>query len=220
MSIAPLYPIAALGAMGAAAGSMKMAAGAAGGFADVLGAAVERVAEPSPSGEPPPTQQQLAEQMAAARGPAGRESLYRELTGRSPDYPGEPINLEDVRLHSQSRLSQLGREIHQQLAVAGIDVNEPIRVQVAGDGRLVVGDHPQREAIEKLLNEDSALANDLRQLHATFDLLRAADAHHEFATAYAKDPVNAVSQFAQLFDAKPGPHQSTLVLDGQQVYVE
>lgn len=210
MNPALLYP-AAIGAAGVMAGATRHAAGAAGSFAQALNVAAEGASGGQEASSRLKAQQALAGRVASAEGPHGLESLYRALAGRAPRYPGEPIHLEDMRSHAQERLADLGREVRDRVDAAGLDASQPIRIQIGVDGRVVVaGDHPDREAIEKLLNADPELANQLRQIAAAFDMLRAADEHQEFAAAYAQDPARAVAQFSHLFDG--GEHDPVQLL--------
>lgn len=183
MSMSAIYPAAgALAAMAVPTG--KAAGAAADSFASYLDAAANQT-------------------FAAVQNLGGSPTLEdQEKLAASLAAAGDAVQVNDIRQSAETRLESLGREITSRLAALGIELTEPLAVQVAADGRLVVGEHPQRDAIEKMLNEDPKLANQLRELSAQFSLLHAADQHLEFLDAYEQDPVAAVKQFAHLFRDK------------------
>lgn len=208
MSISPLLA-GMIGGLGGVADPVKQVAGAAGSFAAYLGAAVENtveeVAAVAESDERVKDQQDLAQRFASTQNELSwRESMFRDLTGRDPAYPGEPVRFEEVARYAEERLVTIGQEVSQRLREAGIDPGLGIRVSVGHDGRLIVPNHPEREKIEQLLNEDPELAGELRRLTATFEMVRAAKEHLEFAAAYRQDPIAAVAQHAHLFNGSNG----------------
>ena len=72
----------------------------------------------------------------------------------------------------QRRIEQLAQRIKQQLEAAGIDLAEPLTLTGDGLGGISAGDHPQKAAIESLLESDVLLLRDFERL---------ADEHQELA---------------------------------------
>ena len=71
------------------------------------------------------------------------------------------------------RIEQLAERIRQQLEAAGIDMSQPLSLTSDGLGGISAGDHPQRAAIESLLESDVLLLRDFERL---------ADEHQSLAT--------------------------------------
>jgi len=124
---------------------------------------------------------------------------------------GERLNLEELRAKAEQALSGLHGRIAARLEEAGIEFGGGFRLQISAEGALSVTGHPQREEIARTLEQDGPLAEGLRSVFATLDLVAAADGHRNFARAYESDPVAAVEQFRELFSNDP-PSQS-LVID-------
>jgi hypothetical protein len=133
-------------------------------------------------------------------------TLLGELLTGQPQKPGETgIDLAEVRRQADVLRDDLQRRLQQVLATVGITGGLEVRLRVNPDDASVevVGNHPQRVAIEGLLASDSQLSQDFRNLTAIDQLLHAADTTREFAEAYEKNPWQAVAQFSELFGSSP-----------------
>ncbi len=140
--------------------------------------------------------------LAPARNPHS-QLLSESLTGQPLISGDGSIEIEDIRTHADALQDSLQRRIHELLERSGIKHDSAVQLRVSPlDGQLEVeGDTPQRAVIEAALASDPSIAADFRQLSAMRSLLAAADKHTEFAEAYARDPYQAVDDFAELFDA-------------------
>ena len=134
--------------------------------------------------------------------PAGNciSSLIGALHGVEPDQNGN-ISIEDLRQKYQENNAEYGRKLTTLLKNAGVDTGTAMEFRVDGKGRVrEVSGHPQKERIEKIINEDHPeAANRIREQSALASFLKAADDYLEFAAAYAKDPKAAVARYAGLF---------------------
>ncbi len=140
--------------------------------------------------------------LAPARNP--HSQLLSELLTGQPLISGDgSIEIEDIRTHADALQDSLQRRIHELLERAGIKLDDTVQLKVSPlDGQLEVeGDTPQRAVLEAALASDPSIAADFRQLSAMRSLLAAAREHTEFAEAYARDPYQAVADYAELFDA-------------------
>ncbi|MBN2024509.1 MAG: hypothetical protein JW809_17145 [Pirellulales bacterium] len=139
---------------------------------------------------------------------AGRlmESLAQGLFwGVEPRADGS-IRIEDIGKAYEEHLSSLKSQVAGLLEQNGIDRSQAFRLTVDAAGNVVVaGDHPDKEKIEALFQDQPELANEFRHVSATASLLRAADESKAFQAAYAKDPQGAVRQYAHLFSGVNSP---------------
>jgi hypothetical protein len=106
----------------------------------------------------------------------------------------------------QELKSSLQERIRNLLTAHGIDDSNPLDLQIAGDGHVVVSnDHPQKEQIEQLLRENPDIRDDFAKYSAQSSLFDAAQEAIAFQKEYARDPVGAVQRFSYLFDATAKP---------------
>ena len=123
-----------------------------------------------------------------------------DMFGAKPGADGS-IHVEDVRANYAERFEDFTQKLTGLLKKAGIDRGCEAILRSDGEGKIrVANNHPEREKIEALFENNPELANEFRGLSGTASLLRAADEHSKFAAAYAKDPTAAVQQFSHLFD--------------------
>lgn len=80
-------------------------------------------------------------------------------SGAAVDPTSEPlIHLEDMRRAAELSLAEFKRMLRQALADAGVDTSQPIRLESDGHGGItLVGDHPDRDKIEKIFEESPDL---------------------------------------------------------------
>ncbi|MBN2295710.1 MAG: hypothetical protein JXM70_24980 [Pirellulales bacterium] len=123
-----------------------------------------------------------------------------DLFGAEPRADGS-INIEDIRANYAQRFEDFAGKLSALLKKTGIDRGCASILRSDGQGKIrVANNHPQRENIEALFENNPELANEFRGLSGTASFLRAADEHSKFAAAYAKDPEAAVRMFSHLFD--------------------
>lgn len=144
--------------------------------------------------------------------------LIAELLTGKPQV-GDEVELDfgDIRYRADSLQQDLELRIAEALQAAGVDLGEEVRLRFSPvDGRLeIVGDSPERGAIESVLSADESIAADLRQLAAMRSLISAAEQSSEFADAYETDPFEAAEGFATLFESNEG-----IYLTGSSLLVE
>ena len=87
------------------------------------------------------------------------------------------------------RLESLAARIKQQLAEAGIDVSQPLTLTDDGLGGIAAQGHPQRAAIEELLESDVLLLRDFDRLHDDYEAAAASDSSlpDDFGLIISKD---------------------------------
>lgn len=166
-------------------------------FAEALDAAKGLLGEKSePSAVPT--------KIAPAKNP--NSQLLSELLTGQPLISGDgSIEIADIRTNADALQDSLQRRIQELLERSGIKLDDTVQLRVSPlDGQLEVeGDTPQRAVLEAALASDPSIAADFRQLSAMRSLMAAADKQTEFAEAYARDPYQAVDDYAELFDTGP-----------------
>ncbi len=191
-------------------------------FADVLQAAL---------GQTPDAGETL-ESASAGIGPAATGglnaahdphlTLLSELLTGQPQRPGQVgIELADVRLRAEELRDDLERRLQVAFSDAGIAGGLEVRLRVnPDDGAVeVVGDYPQRVALEGLFADDPQLSQDFRKLTAIDQLLQAAEMQPEFAREYGLNPWSAMARFPELFgDARAAA--LTLSANGSEVRLD
>ncbi|WP_419778438.1 hypothetical protein [Maridesulfovibrio sp.] len=75
----------------------------------------------------------------------------------------------------------------------------------------VKGDHPDKDKIEQLFQDDPDLSNDFRGISALSSLVEAGKEYLEFAKAYEKDPYEAVARFGHLFNGMNNEEFSMII---------
>jgi len=141
-------------------------------------------------------------------------SLLSELlTGRASEDSLHGVSISDIRQHADNLQHGIERRIQEALSVAGIQVDEPLRIRISEfDGSLeVASDHKQRALIESVLAQDKDLAADVRRLMSLGQLVSAADQDRKFAEAYKDNPWQAVADFSHLFESGRANEMKVLV---------
>jgi hypothetical protein len=70
----------------------------------------------------------------------------------------------------KQRADELGQQIEQQLAIAGIQLSEPVELISDGQGGIAVAtDHPQAAAIQAVLSSDILLERDFTMLSGDYE---------------------------------------------------
>lgn len=96
------------------------------------------------------------------------------------------------------------RRLHEALLASGIDTSRPVELQAASnDGPpAVVGEHPDKEAIEALFEQDPGLIGDLHRAGSLARMIRAGEDADEFQAAFRANPESAVARYAHLFSSR------------------
>ncbi|UXY14173.1 hypothetical protein N8I74_12680 [Chitiniphilus purpureus] len=83
------------------------------------------------------------------------------------------LRLSDIRSKAASELKRYGDDLVTHLTQQGVTV--PPAIQIAGteDGRItVLGEHPAKEQIETLVNNDTRLLKWFKEIEVLFEILR------------------------------------------------
>jgi hypothetical protein len=114
------------------------------------------------------------------------------LAGDNSLADGPGLGVGDIA----SQVGQLMEDVHtaiaNRLAAVGLDPASEFDLSIDAAGQLVVGDHPQRDAIAAALADDPSIRNNVAQISGLQHLLEAARRHLEFAKRYAIDPFTAL----------------------------
>lgn len=125
------------------------------------------------------------------------------FTGMGIDYtPGQSITLDDFKGGLERTSAKLKDDVNTMFLENGISLSPPVELTTDWEGSVrVKGDHPEKEKIEQLFQDNSNLSNDFRGVSGLSSLVKAAEEHLEFAKEYEKDPYAAVAKYSHLFDA-------------------
>jgi hypothetical protein len=128
--------------------------------------------------------------------------------------PLEPIRVENIREKQQQNLADLQHKLQVLMRDKNISADPPARLHMSGDGHvMVMGDHPQKEAIEQLFVDDPSLRNKFAEVSAQTSFLQAADEAMAFQHAYRKNPDTAVAEFSYLFNPNRSSVFSLIMTD-------
>jgi hypothetical protein len=170
---------------------------------------------------PSPPERDLLEISAEARTVADAAEQPSSLKDGLPplfDFvkPGEAVTLEDLERAQREAQGEVQQELDALLVRDGIDTSREIRLQVAGDGQVIVtNDHPERAEIERLFRDDPELRNNFVKSTSLAETVAAGREAVAFQAAYARDPYAAVAQYSRLFDATAGPTVTLSILGDQ-----
>lgn len=86
------------------------------------------------------------------------------------------IQLNELRTAAELSLSEFKRTLKQVFTASGIDTSVPIRLEPDGKGGVLVGEHPDRDKIERIFEDNPDLAAKFQALDRRYVDLRAAGA--------------------------------------------
>jgi hypothetical protein len=133
---------------------------------------------------------------------------------------GSLNSIEALRSEHRTTVAQFEDRFRRLLQERGIDLHEGIVLQAdeRGDVRLA-GDHPQKEAIERLIQDDAELRNLFARIDGQAKLLRAADLAAELARLQAETPVDAATRVQQLLGTS-SPHNFSLTVQPHEALAQ
>ncbi|WP_029896042.1 hypothetical protein [Desulfohalovibrio reitneri] len=118
--------------------------------------------------------------------------------------PGKSVTLKDLRAGLERTEEAFRGDVGALFIENGIRAKPPVELTTARDGSVVVkGDHPQKEKIEQLFEDNPDLSNDFRKVACLTSMIEAGQEHMEFARAYRQDPYAAVAEYGHLFNSMP-----------------
>ncbi len=124
------------------------------------------------------------------------------------------IDLDGLEAAAQAKSSDLQATFADLLQQAGINLPQTgLKVTTDAEGNLrLAEDHPQREQIEAILNQDPELGNQFRAVSSALSLVKAGREGGEFQAAFAEDPYAAVAEYAYLLGRQEGEEPFTLTV--------
>lgn len=115
--------------------------------------------------------------------------------------PGKAITLDDLEAGLRKTEKQFRDDTATLFLENGIPLDPPVELTSDSEGSVRVnGDHPYKQQIEQLFEENPELSNDFRKTSALSSMVEAGREYIEFSREYAKDPYAAVAKYGHLFD--------------------
>jgi hypothetical protein len=128
------------------------------------------------------------------------------------------ISLGDLVAPTKDALDRFRQLLAPRLRALGVDLSQPVLLAVDALGQVrETSGHPQGAQIEQLFASNDALSNNLREVSAQFEVMRAIEEHQRFAELYAQNPNLAIAQFGHLFDQDRSLPQFHLELLGDEM---
>jgi|WetSurMetagenome_2_1015567.scaffolds.fasta_scaffold00798_14 hypothetical protein len=125
------------------------------------------------------------------------------ILGIPEGTPGATL-LEKMENAGNKALKDFNSDFRKRLSENGIDTSVPIELDTGYDGSVVVtNNHPDKEAIEKLLKDNPAICDEYRMADRMLTFAQEIKESLEFQKAYAIDPKAAVEQYSYLFSSRP-----------------
>ncbi len=129
-----------------------------------------------------------------------------------PYTPGKSISLEDLNIGLEKSSKELNDNINTLFLQNGIKTNPAVELTSDHEGKIRVNnDHPQKDKIEKLFEDNPELANDFRGVSALSSMVKASEEYLEFAAAYDRNPQEAITRFGHMFD-QTGDKEFSMVI--------
>jgi len=114
---------------------------------------------------------------------------------------GNVITINDLKAELKEDKESFISRTNKLFSANGIDMSKEISLSTDTNGKIIVtNDHPDKAKIEKILEQESDLANLFRKISGLDSLVRHSDVAIAFQKAYSKDPIAAVAQYAYLFN--------------------
>lgn len=123
------------------------------------------------------------------------------------------ITLEDLEAELEQVLAEMQGKTTALFLENDISLDPPVELTTDSNGAVrVVGDHPDKEKIEQLFEDNPELANEMRRAGGLSSLIEAGKEHLAFASEYREDPYAAVAKYGDLlFDNMPEEPWSMVV---------
>jgi pyruvate/2-oxoglutarate dehydrogenase complex dihydrolipoamide acyltransferase (E2) component len=141
------------------------------------------------------------------------QSLDRTSQGNNAaaTIASEPASLDQQRVEHQTAMAEFEERFRRLLRERGIDLQAGVTLDTDRDGQVaVVGDHPQKQAIEQLFHDEPELKALFARLDRQASDLRAADLAAELTRLEAEAPGNGTALVQELLHSAP-PHFSLVV---------
>ena len=141
-----------------------------------------------------------------------------EVTTPEPSS-GHSVSIESIRTLGKHLAADYHRRAISQLEAAGVDITHEFSLRLGSHGEaIVIGDHPDKELIEQVLNSDE-FSELFSQLAGLQEIAHAYDERSAFREAFTRNPLAAVAEYSQSgHDNLTGVLQ--LTLDNEGIVVE
>jgi len=151
---------------------------------------------------------------------SGPGSLLSKLSGLhlfGADENGN-VTMESLRKAVEEETEALRSDVARMLARAGVRDEPPVELAMDYEGKVrVKGDHPDKDKVEALFEENPDMRDRFAALSAGSGMLEAMEEHMEFARAYAQNPAAAVQKYWYLFqDTDFASDFFTLIVGGEE----
>ncbi|ACS81236.1 hypothetical protein [Maridesulfovibrio salexigens] len=129
---------------------------------------------------------------------ASIDSFFSDMN--IPYTPGQSISLDDLKTGLETSTKKFQDDVNVLFLQNDISTDPPVELTTDGYGNVrVMGDHPQKDKIEQLFEDNPDLANDFRGISGLNSLVEAGEEYLEFAKAYEKNPYEAVAKYSHIF---------------------
>lgn len=137
------------------------------------------------------------------------------------ELSGSPISSEAIASATRKLETSVSERVRRLLDGNGISTEPPVQLYVKQNGHIgVMGDHPDKAKIERLMDENPDLSNRFRQLSAQSSLLRAIEEASEFRKAYEIDQRAAVAKYSYLFDDNRLSKQFSFIIEPEESKIQ
>lgn len=132
-------------------------------------------------------------------------TMSRTIPGENIQMPtvgaGGVVRIEDVEAETKEALNAFQKDLNGLFAENGIDTNQAINISTDQNGNVIVtNDHPDKEKIEQVFENNGELANRYKGISNNMALIKAVEEASAFQKEYVIDPEAAVAKYSYLFD--------------------
>lgn len=133
---------------------------------------------------------------------------------------GGTVRVEDIEAETKAALGVFQKDLESLFAQNDIDTSQEINISTDRNGKVIVtNDHPDKEKIEQIFENDDDLANRYKGISNNIALLKAAEEASAFQKEYLINPQAAVAKYSYLFDENRN-NTPTLSINGDRFNFE
>ncbi len=120
------------------------------------------------------------------------------------DVEDHSMSVMDIQRSVKQDLESFSNMLGVALDEAGISRTPNFEIKWDATGKLYIdSDHPDKESIEKILNETPNICNTFKRMSSNSSMIAAIQRAEKFNKEYALDPKAAVQKYSYLFDSEP-----------------
>ncbi|OEU67141.1 MAG: hypothetical protein BA863_14380 [Desulfovibrio sp. S3730MH75] len=149
------------------------------------------------------TQQQRDQSTDSVNFSDSSKMISSFFSGLGVEYtPGQSVTMGDLEGGLKNSTKEFRDRTDSLFLENGIRLNPPIELTSDFEGKIrVKEDHPQKEKIEQLFEENPDLRNKFAGISALNSLVEAGKEYIEFSKEYAKNPQAAVAKYGHMLDS-------------------